>query len=64
MRGRLTATMPTAAVHDLEQRLPGLTQGEGFLFARPAGFHPVQGTAPRRRRTSLISLAVDGVRAV
>ncbi len=62
-RGRVTAMMPTASVHELEQRLPGLTQGEGFLFARPAGFHPVLGTKPRRKRTSLISLAVDGMRA-
>jgi ribosomal protection tetracycline resistance protein len=48
-RGRITGTMPTAAVHGLEQRLPHLTQGLGVLLSQPGGYRPVTGPVPSRR---------------
>jgi ribosomal protection tetracycline resistance protein len=45
---RLSGIMPTKAVHDFEQRLPGLTKGEGLLFTRQAGHRVIQGPAPVR----------------
>jgi ribosomal protection tetracycline resistance protein len=48
---RVTGTVPSDAVDDLEHRLSGLTRGEGLLVVEPAGFEPVRGrlrTAPRR----------------
>lgn len=47
-RCRLRGLIPTAEVDTLEQRLPGLTQGQGVLTSRPAGYQPVNGTPPRR----------------
>ena len=47
-RCRITGAIPTDRVHAFEQRLPGLTHGEGFLFSRPAGYEPVQGHPPAR----------------
>jgi ribosomal protection tetracycline resistance protein len=49
-RGRVTGTMPTAAVNAFEQRLPDLTQGQGAFFTTPAGYQAVKGAQPRRRR--------------
>jgi ribosomal protection tetracycline resistance protein len=51
-RCRITGTIPTDKVHAFEQRLPALTQGEGFFLSRPAGYQPVKGRAqsvPHRR---------------
>ena len=48
-RSRVTGTMPTGRVHDVEARLPHLTGGEGYLVARPAGYAPLPGPFPRRR---------------
>ncbi len=51
MRGtrcRVTGAMPTDQVQTFEARLPGLTQGEGFFVARPAGYEPVQGPPPTK----------------
>ena len=47
-RCRVTGTIATAQVQDFEQRLPGLTQGEGIFFSQPAGYEPVQGPPPAR----------------
>ncbi|MDQ3481416.1 MAG: hypothetical protein M3423_08845 [Actinomycetota bacterium] len=47
-RCRITGAIPTDQVHTFEQRLPGLTQGEGFFFSRPVGYEPVQGAPPTR----------------
>ena len=47
-RCRITGAIPTDQVHTFEQRLPGLTQGEGFFFSRPAGYEPVQGPPTAR----------------
>ncbi|MDQ3165676.1 MAG: TetM/TetW/TetO/TetS family tetracycline resistance ribosomal protection protein [Actinomycetota bacterium] len=49
-RCRITGVIRTDQVHSFEQRLPGLTQGEGFFFSRPAGYEPVQGAPPARAR--------------
>lgn len=48
----LDGTVPAARVHALEQRLPGLTRGEGELESAFAHYEPVvHGTVPRRPRT-------------
>ncbi|MEU7469023.1 translation factor GTPase family protein [Streptomyces sp. NPDC044984] len=48
----LDGTVPAARVHELEQRLPGLTRGEGELESAFAHYAPVtRGTPPRRPRT-------------
>ncbi|GAB2691324.1 elongation factor G [Kitasatospora kifunensis] len=43
--------LPARVVQEFEQRLPGLSQGEGVLLTRFHGFRPVAGPAPSRRRT-------------
>ncbi|MFF7315069.1 GTP-binding protein [Streptomyces sp. NPDC008137] len=48
----LAGTVPAARVHELEQRLPGLTRGEGELESVFDHYAPVtHGTVPRRPRT-------------
>ncbi|MFI2759184.1 GTP-binding protein [Streptomyces echinatus] len=48
----LEGTVPAARVHGLEQRLPGLTRGEGELETAFDHYAPVTGgTVPRRPRT-------------
>ncbi len=47
-RCRITGAIPTDQVHTFEQRLPDLTQGEGFFSSRPAGYEPVHGPPPAR----------------
>ncbi|MEU7300381.1 translation factor GTPase family protein [Streptomyces sp. NPDC007206] len=50
--GVLRGTVPAARVHELEQRLPGLTRGEGALETAFDHYAPVtRGTVPRRPRT-------------
>ena len=49
-RCRVTGTIPTAAVAELERRLPDLTSGRGFLTSEPAGHVPVRGAPPTRWR--------------
>jgi ribosomal protection tetracycline resistance protein len=47
------ALLPVARVRTLQNRLPGLSMGEGILEARPDGHQPVGGdNPPRRERTS------------
>ncbi len=48
---RLDGEIPAARVHALEQRLPGLTRGEGVLEAAFARYRPVRGQPPVRPRT-------------
>ncbi|WP_246186980.1 elongation factor G [Microlunatus speluncae] len=43
--------LPAARVHELQQRLPGLTRGEGVLETEFRGYRPVRGPAPARSRT-------------
>ncbi|MCU4747327.1 elongation factor G [Streptomyces sp. G-5] len=47
----LEGAIPAAAVHRLEQQLPGLTQGEASLEADFDHHRPVQGPPPHRERT-------------
>ncbi|MFL6017921.1 MAG: GTP-binding protein [Gaiellaceae bacterium] len=51
LHGRLATIetlLPAARAHELQQRLPSLTGGEGVFESKFAGYEPVSGTAPRR----------------
>lgn len=47
----LEGEIPAARVHELQQRLPGLTRGEGMLETAFDTHRPVTGTVPQRSRT-------------
>jgi len=47
----LEGEIPAAAVHDLDQMLPGLTRGEGVLECAFDHYRPVRGPAPSRARS-------------
>jgi ribosomal protection tetracycline resistance protein len=48
----LEGEIPAARVHELEQKLPALTRGEGILLKCAFGrYEPVRGTIPTRPRT-------------
>jgi ribosomal protection tetracycline resistance protein len=47
----LKGEIPAARVHELEQRLPALTRGEGMLESGFAHYQPVRGAIPTRPRT-------------
>ncbi|WP_431047637.1 GTP-binding protein [Streptomyces sp. P1-3] len=47
----LEGEIPAASVHRLEQRLPGLTRGEGVLECAFERYQPVRGAIPTRERT-------------
>jgi ribosomal protection tetracycline resistance protein len=42
--------LPAARAPDLQRQLPGLTGGEGVLDSTFAGYQPVGGDPPARRR--------------
>jgi ribosomal protection tetracycline resistance protein len=44
--------LPAAGVQDLRRQLPGLTGGEGVLESEFAGYQPVHGDPPIRKRTT------------
>jgi ribosomal protection tetracycline resistance protein len=46
----LEAELPASRVQKLRRQLPGLTSGEGVLDADFAGYEPVSGDPPTRRR--------------
>ena len=46
----IEAVLPAARAHDLQRQLPGLTGGEGVLESSFAGYQPVSGDQPTRRR--------------
>ncbi len=46
----LETTLPASLVQELRRRLPGLTGGEGVLDSEFAGYQPVTGETPIRRR--------------
>jgi ribosomal protection tetracycline resistance protein len=48
----ITARLPAARLADLQRRLPGLTSGEGVLESDFAGYQPINGAPPTRRRTT------------
>ncbi|MEU8509861.1 translation factor GTPase family protein [Streptomyces brevispora] len=47
----LEGEIPAARVHELRQRLPSLTRGEGLLESAFASHRPVSGSLPRRSRS-------------
>jgi ribosomal protection tetracycline resistance protein len=46
----LEATLPASGVRELRRQLPGLTGGEGVLDSEFAGYQPVSGERPVRKR--------------
>jgi len=53
LRGTLSlieTVLPAARAQELQQQLPGLTGGEGVLDSTFAGYQPVSGDPPTRRR--------------
>ncbi|HET7034877.1 MAG TPA: translation factor GTPase family protein [Thermomicrobiaceae bacterium] len=48
---RLICAIPSAELRGVEQQLPGLTRGEAGWESHLAGYAPVSGEPPRRRRT-------------
>jgi ribosomal protection tetracycline resistance protein len=51
--------LPVSRAQELQRQLPGLTGGEGVLDVRFAGYRPVVGTPPTRRRTMVNPLNRD-----
>lgn len=49
----LDAVLPAIDVQVLRRKLPGLTSGDGFLDAEPAGYRALRGERPRRHRTTI-----------
>jgi ribosomal protection tetracycline resistance protein len=49
----LDAVLPAVDVQTLRRMLPGLTSGDGFLDAQPAGHRPVRGERPWRPRATI-----------
>jgi len=47
----ITAVLPATRADDLQRQLPALTGGEGVLESSFAGYQPVSGDQPTRRRT-------------
>jgi ribosomal protection tetracycline resistance protein len=47
----IEGTIPARTVQEFEQKLPGLSQGEGILLTRFHSYRPVTGPTPTRRRT-------------
>lgn len=55
LQGKLAtieAVLPATRAQDLQRVLPGLTAGEGVLDSSFAGYQPVAGEQPTRRRTA------------
>jgi ribosomal protection tetracycline resistance protein len=55
LQGKLStikAVLPAARADDLQRQLPRLTGGEGVLDSSFAGYEPVSGDPPTRRRTA------------
>jgi len=55
----LETTVPASGVQDLRRQLPGLTGGEGVLESEFAGYQPVVGDPPIRKRTTPNPLNFD-----
>jgi ribosomal protection tetracycline resistance protein len=55
----LETALPASRVQELRRRLPGLTGGEGVLEAEFAGYQPVTGKPPARKRTTPNPLDLD-----
>jgi ribosomal protection tetracycline resistance protein len=50
-RSAITAVLPATRADELHRELPALTGGEGVLDSSFAGYQPVSGDPPTRRRT-------------
>jgi ribosomal protection tetracycline resistance protein len=50
-RSTITAVLPATRADELQRELPALTGGEGVLDSSFAGYQPVSGDPPTRRRT-------------
>ncbi len=50
-RSCVSGLLPAAAVDRFERLLPDLTSGSGAFRSQSAGYRPIQGTPPTRRRT-------------
>ena len=48
---KASAVLAVAQVRLLQNRLPGLSMGEGVLETRPGGYQPVGENPPRRPRS-------------
>jgi ribosomal protection tetracycline resistance protein len=48
----IEADLPASAVQSLHRTLPALTNGDGVLESSFAGYQPVRGEPPVRRRTT------------
>jgi ribosomal protection tetracycline resistance protein len=62
LQGKLSTiemTLPAARARDLQRQLPRLTGGEGVLESSFAGYQPVSGDQPTRRRTTANPLNLD-----
>jgi ribosomal protection tetracycline resistance protein len=62
LRGKLSVietVLPAGRAQDLRRQLPGLTGGEGVLDSSFAGYQPVSGDPPTRRRTTANPLNLD-----
>ena len=55
----LESALPAPRVQELRRLLPGLTGGEGVLESTFAGYEPVTGEPPTRRRTTPNPLNLD-----
>jgi ribosomal protection tetracycline resistance protein len=56
----LETAVPASGVQDLRRQLPGLTGGEGVLESEFAGYQPVSGDPPIRKRTTPNPLNLAG----
>ena len=52
-RTTIVALVQAGRVHEVQNRIPGLTGGEGVLEATFAGYHPVSADPPPKRRRSM-----------
>jgi len=52
-RTTIVALVQAGTVHEVQNRIPGLTGGEGAFEASFAGYHPVTSDPPPRRRRTL-----------
>ena len=55
----IRALLPAARADDVQRQLPALTGGEGVLDSSFAGYQPVSGDPPTRRRTTPNPLNLD-----
>jgi ribosomal protection tetracycline resistance protein len=55
----LETALPASGVQDLRRQLPSLTGGEGVVESEFAGYQPVTGDPPTRKRTTPNPLNFD-----